>query len=534
MDVKTLQDNLAYYGQEHLLKFWPSLTDEQRTLLYEDLASLDLAEVTDILQHCNITPSEENGKLDELLQPIPSEHHGSLSRTSPDLLDIYRKEGLRQIAEGRVAVLLLAGGQGTRLGVNYPKGMYDVGLPSQKTLYHLQGERIVRLEHLAGELTGKRGSIPWYIMTSEHTMEPTLEFFASHNYFGLRKENIVMFEQGMLPCFTFDGKIIQQSPWKTAKAPDGNGGLYRALRKKEIIDDMERRGIKYIHVYCVDNILVKMADPVFIGYCINKGANCAAKVVEKSFPMEPVGVVCKVAGKYQVVEYSEITPRTAQKRGPDGRLMFNAANICNHFFTFEFLRDVTNSNNLKHHIARKKIPYTNDNGQKVKPDKPNGIKLEKFVFDVFEFTNKFAVWEVLRKNEFSPLKNSDGAEKDTPTTAREDLFDLHRRYLENAGGKIAEVNGHSVSLIHNGSSVYQNGTTNGHGHHNNDGSDTQNNSIKPYSKRVEVCEISPLVTYDGEGLEELVKGKTFVPPVILDFPHEHNFHQNGPTNIRSD
>lgn len=532
MDIKTLQENLARHGQEHLLKFWPSLTPDQRSLLFNDLISIDFDEVTDILQRCNLTPNDENEKLDELLQPIPAELHGKSSRTDPNLLASYRTEGLRQIAEGRVAVLLLAGGQGTRLGVTYPKGMYNVGLPSQKTLYQLQGERIVRLEHLAEEVAGQRGTVPWYIMASKHTMEPTLEFFASHEYFGLRKENVTVFEQGMLPCFTFDGKIILESPWKIARAPDGNGGLYRALRKRGIISDMESRGIKYVHVYCVDNILVKMADPIFIGYCISKGANCAAKVVEKTYPMEPVGVVCKVAGKYQVVEYSEITSRTAQKCNPDGSLMFNAANICNHFFTLDFLRDVTNCNSLKYHIAKKKIPYTNENGQKIKPEKPNGIKLEKFVFDVFEFTDKFAVWEVLRKDEFSPLKNADGAEKDTPTSAREDLFNLHLRYLLNAGGMIADVKENPVSLIPNTSSVCQNGTANGHGHHN--GEHISDDSLKSCIGKTVICEISPLITYDGEGLEEFVKGKIFVPPVILNFQQGHNIHQCGTNNIRSD
>ena len=190
--------------------------------------------------------------------------------------------GLEAVSRGEVGVLLLAGGQGTRLGVNYPKGMYDVGLPSNKSLYQLQAERLARLQEVAAERTGvSGGTVTWYIMASEATKVPTLEYFEKNDFFGLDKKDLVFFEQGTLPCFTFDGKIILNSPGKIAHAPDGNGGLYRALKRENILEDMHGRGIKYLHVYCVDNILVKMADPVFMGYCISRGADCGAKVRDR-------------------------------------------------------------------------------------------------------------------------------------------------------------------------------------------------------------------------------------------------------------
>ncbi|KAG8187945.1 hypothetical protein JTE90_027716 [Oedothorax gibbosus] len=514
-DLEDLRRHLSNHGQDHLLQFWPRLTADQRSQLAQDIGAVDFVDVATAYRDTVVNKqNDEVGNLDAKLEPIPDELHEGVSRCSARQLDEYREIGLREIANGHVAALLLAGGQGTRLGVTYPKGMYDVGLPSHKTLYQLQGERLLKLEELAEKLTGKNGTIPWYIMTSEHTMEPTLEFFANHNYFGLQRENLFVFEQYMLPCITQEGKIILESPFKIAKAPDGNGGLFRALQQRGILEDMIRRGIKYVHVYCVDNILVKMADPVFIGYCISKGANCAAKVVEKVAPTEAVGVVCRVGGKFQVVEYSEISSTTAQKRNADGRLTFNAGNICSHFFTVDFLRQIgSGAKRLKYHIAQKKIPYVGEDGKTVKPLKVNGIKLEKFVFDVFVFSDKFAAWEVHREAEFSPLKNSDDAPKDTPTTARLSLYALHRQFIEDAGGKFDDGKCDSFVSV-----------------------DLQTNDEKKDIEEkspVVTCEISPLVSYAGEGLEELVAGKTFSGPVIINSTRENvtsNRTNNGTCN----
>jgi UDP-N-acetylglucosamine/UDP-N-acetylgalactosamine diphosphorylase len=226
-------------------------------------------------------------------------------------------------------------------------------------------------------------------MTSEHTGEKTKEFFKDHNYFGLDRNNLVLFEQAMQPSLTHEGKLILDQKWKISRAPDGNGGLYRAVGESGILEDMKKRGVECMHIYCVDNILVKMADPIFMGYCYSRRAECGAKVVQKAFPTEAVGVVCKCDGKYQVVEYSEITSVTAEKRNPDGRLTFSAGNICNHYLTVDFMEQLikTHEPQLKYHVAKKKIPYIDTSGQRVSPDKPNGLKLEKFVFDVFEFAS---------------------------------------------------------------------------------------------------------------------------------------------------
>lgn len=519
-DVESLRMRLRPHGQEHLLQFWDQLDEVQRRELVHDIDGIDFAEVNRFFRHTMESSSDEE-KLDERLQPIPSQVLGAITRTNDQQLRHYEDLAMAEISKGRVAALLLGGGQGTRLGATYPKGMYDVGLPSRKSLYQLQGERLVKLQQLARERNGagEGGAITWYIMTSDHTKEPTLEFLRRHHYFGLDEDDVVVFEQGNLPCFTNDGKIILESKSHVAKAPDGNGGLYRALRDQRILEDMDRRGIEYVHVYCVDNILVKMADPVFLGYCLSKGADCAAKVVEKAFPTEAVGVVCQVDGRYQVVEYSEITLSTAQKRNADGRLTFNAGNICNHFFTKSFLKGVISgaeSTTMTHHVARKKIAHVDASGAIVKPDKPNGIKLEQFVFDVFQFAKNFAVWEVLREDEFSPLKNADGADKDTPTTARMALSSLHQRQILAAGGQFVDAEGAKLPLIPSSLNATNDKTALVN--------ETNNNDIqKCGSRRQEplVCEISPLVSYAGEGLDQLVRGKQFCPPLLLSAATEN-------------
>lgn len=453
------------------MQFWDELTLAQQEQLVRDIEELNLNELKHYFDRATTSFSENGIKLDDRLQAIPESKLVSIARTSKEKLNQYRMEGLKQISQGHVAVLLMAGGQGTRLGFPYPKGMYDVGLQSHKTLFRIQAERIQKLEQLAFELTGQCGTITWYIMTSEHTIQPTHEYFVAHNYFGLKKENVILFEQGSLPCFEFDGKIILDEKYRVARAPDGNGGIYRAMKQQGILDDLTKRGVLYLHAHSVDNILIKVADPVFIGYCVQQNADCAAKVVEKSHPSEAVGVVAMVDGRYQVVEYSEISAKTAEMRNSDGRLTFSAGNICNHLFSSAFLHKIGNNyeRELKLHVAKKKIPYIENSGKRITPEKPNGIKIEKFVFDVFEFAEKFVAMEVPRDEEFSALKNADSAGKDCPTTARNDLHRLHKKYIEAAGG-----------IVH--------------------GSE---------------CEISPLVSYAGENLSELVEGKSFTSPVYL-------------------
>jgi len=502
--LTALRLDLTRFDQEHLLNHWSHLSLDQQTELYNELSSLDLEEVTEYFQRTVREMNTAGEKLDDKMEPLDESQCGSVLKSNDRELTGYTNKSLDEIAAGKVGILLLAGGQGTRLGTSYPKGMYNVGLPSGKSLFQLQAERILCLERLAEQRNpGKSGKITWYIMTSASTVQPTKDFFKQYDFFGLRSTNVVIFQQGTLPCFTFSGKIILGEKHKLSRAPDGNGGLYRALRNEGVLKDMKVRGIKYIQLYCVDNILVKVGDPVFMGYCLTKGAECANKVVRKGFPDEAVGITCKVNGHYQVVEYSEITTKSSEARNKDGSLLYGAANICIHFFTIDFLESVVmfNERSLQHHVAKKKIPFVNDDGEIIKPSDPNGIKMEKFVFDVFQFAKNFVVWECERDEEFAPLKNAEGKPDFTPTYCRNSLLALHQKWMRIAGAKLINDQGDEAKQM--GSPAGEN--------NNNDPGDN-NNSEKEYTV---TCEISPLVSYAGEGLRDY-KGKSLQLPVLLN------------------
>ena len=441
-EVIDLREKYTKASQEQVLAFYDEVSVAEKAELYERLTSIDPQNVNQITEMA-LKPAKDDSKEENKLEPLPDLATASLLDSNPEDIKRWYNLGLDLVVEGQVAVVLMAGGQGTRLGSSAPKGCFNIGLPSQKSLFQIQAERIWKIQQLAERRSGKKNIVvPWYVMTSGPTRGPTEAFFEENKYFGLGKDDVIIFEQGVLPCVSNDGKILMESKFKVAVAPDGNGGIYRALLTSNARTDMRKRGIKHIHAYCVDNCLVKVADPVFLGFAASKDVDIATKVVRKRSATESVGLILLKNGKPDVVEYSEIDSSTAEAKDakqPD-ILKFRAANIVNHYYSFRFLETIEEwAHRLPYHIAKKKIPCIDtESGESIKPDKSNGIKLEQFVFDVFPMLDlkKFACMEVKREDEFSPLKNAKGTREDDPDTSKKDILDQGKRWVQNCGGTV--------------------------------------------------------------------------------------------------
>lgn len=452
-----LKEKYAAAKQDHVFTFYDELSSADKASLYEQLANFD-PEHINAITHRATRPSKQQQDEDasDKLEPLPDSATASILDSASEDISKWSTLGLKLISENKVAVVLMAGGQGTRLGSSAPKGCYDIGLPSHKSLFQIQAERIRKVQELAAKESEKeKGSVvvPWYVMTSGPTRGPTESFFKEHNYFGLDSSQVFIFEQGVLPCISNEGKILLESKGKVAVAPDGNGGIYQALVLSGANEDMRKRGVEHVHAYCVDNCLVKVADPVFIGFAATKDVDIATKVVRKRNAKESVGLILSKNGKASVVEYSEIDSATAEATDPKqpDLLKFRAANIVNHYYSFRFLDTITSwSHKLPHHVARKKIPAADlSTGETVKPDKPNGIKLEQFVFDCFPMLEleKFACMEVRREDEFSPLKNAPGTGEDDPETSKRDITEQGQKWVRAAGAVVVADGGVEVSPL---------------------------------------------------------------------------------------
>lgn len=440
-DLESLREKWTAAGQGHCLQFADALDTAAQARLLDQLRSIDPVKASAMYARAK-QPQQDAGAP----EPLADDAIARLATTEQSKRDAWRTCGLEACARGEVAILLLAGGQGTRLGFDRPKGMYDLGLPSRKSLFRLQGERLLALERLSG---APPGAIPWYVMTSAATDRETKDYFRKQSCFGLRASQVFFFEQGVAPAFLDNGTIALETSSRVVVAPNGNGGVYDALQDSGALQDMRTRGILHVYQYCVDNALVKVGDPEFIGFCSSEKADCASKVVPKKGPHEKVGVLARVDGRVRVVEYSEISRDLAERVDLySGRLLFGASHICVNYFSMKFLEKcITLVEKMSLHVAHKKIPHVGE----LKPLTPNGVKLELFIFDTFPFAERFRVLEGSRGDDFAPVKNAPGlGSKDSPDTARELLLARDRRWLAAAGARVGERVEVASSLSYNG------------------------------------------------------------------------------------
>ncbi|MDY3554552.1 UDPGP type 1 family protein [Gemmata sp. JC717] len=352
-----------------------------------------------------------------------------LPRTATPEARAVGEEALRR---GEVAVLLVAGGQGSRLGFDQPKGMYPVGPVSNATLFQVHAEKVLAVSRRYGR------PVPFLVMTSQATHTETEAFFRANNFFGLAPKDVVFFRQGTMPAVDIaTGKILLEAPGKLFLSPNGHGGTLTALRETGTLAQMQGRGIKHVFYFQVDNPLVKVCDPDFLGNHIQAKSEASSKVVYKEQPGEKVGILAVVNGRCAIVEYSDLPAEMAAERAEDGTLRFRAGNPAIHLFDLRFLERVTGTGGLTYHVARKKVPHLDPTtGEFVTPAKENALKFELFIFDALPMADHWVAMETSREEEFAPLKNATGA--DSPETVHRAMSALHASWLRRSGATVSE------------------------------------------------------------------------------------------------
>ena len=401
--MESIMKTLKKYSQEHLLNGYSQLTETKQKELLDQIENTDFELINSLynktkkqvdVQETNITPIEYLDK-DKLNGYYRS----------------FQETGEKAIRSGKLAAVTMAGGQGTRLGHNGPKGTFDIGLDSHKSLFELLSDSLKEQGKKYGVV------IPWFIMTSKENNDATVEFFAKNRFFGYEKnKNIFFFEQGELPMVDTEGKILIGEDGLIKEAADGHGGIYEALVKNGMTKKMRELGVEWLFIGGVDNCLVKMVDPLLMGIAIQKHVSAAGKSVVKANPQEKVGVFCRKNGRPSVVEYTEIPEDMAQATDERGELIYGESHILCNLFNIDAVERM-GSKPLPYHTAFKKATYIDKNGNTVVPDGPNAYKFEAFLFDAFGELDDMAILRVKREEEFAPVKNASGV--DSPETARE-------------------------------------------------------------------------------------------------------------------
>ncbi len=431
-----LRERLERFGQEHVLRWWPELTVEQQERLARQLESVELEELQELYESfCRL------GRLpgisqDELERVRPWGEIVRLPQTEQEQArwEEARRLGEQALRDGRVATLVVAGGQGTRLGFAHPKGLFPIGPVSNASLFQLLAEQVVarsRRHHT---------TIPYLIMTSRATHDETVRFFQEHQYFGLPAETVRFFRQGELPCLdASSGRLLLEAKDRLATGPDGHGGVIQALRRAGLLEWLAERGVDLIFYHHVDNPCVNVCDPAFLGFHLLHKAEMSLKVISKAWPEEKLGTVVELDGRVRVVEYIDLPSEIALRRDADGNLVFWAGSPGIHVFSRSFLeRLAVDGLHLPLHVARKVVPYLNDEGKLVRPEAPNGLKFERFVFDALAFAQQVVAVEADREEEFHPVKNArvDEYTPDTPEKTQKALLEKWRRWLQQVGAEL--------------------------------------------------------------------------------------------------
>ena len=401
---------LKKYNQEHLLNGYEKLEEKKQKQLLNQIMNIDF----ELIKSLYDNTKKENSTNDDKIEPMEYLDKYKLN----DKYKYYENIGKQAIKEGKLAAVTMAGGQGTRLGHSGPKGTYDIGLDSHKSLFELL------CDYLKEEGKKYGVTIPWFIMTSRENNKETVEFFEKNKFFGYQKDkNIFFFIQGELPMVDTEGKILIGEDGLIKQAADGHGGIFLSMKKNGIIYDMKSRGIEWAFIGGVDNVLVNMVDPVLLGLAIDKKVLAAGKSVVKAGPHEKVGVFCKRNGKPSVVEYSEISEEMAEATNENGGLIYGESHILCNLFSVKAIEEIS-KNTLPYHSAFKKAKYLDKDGNLITSDKPNAYKFEAFLFDAFESLDDMAILRVKREEEFAPVKNAEGV--DSPETARKLYKEFHK------------------------------------------------------------------------------------------------------------
>lgn len=404
MTFEEAENLLKTHGQEHVLKGFDQLTPDQQEGLLKQISELNWDVIAKAENHEKI----ETGTL----TPLPALTVAEIEEKK----DAYKETGLEAIRTGKIAACLLAGGMGTRLGLDRPKGELNIGLTHELYLF----EQLVKnLEEVAAEADESsngqyqagqtRVTIPLYIMTSEKNDKDTRAFFKEHEYFGYPEAFVHFFVQEMAAAVDYDGKLLMEGPGRLATSPNGNGGWFSSLARAGYLDDLHKRGVEWINIFAVDNPLQRICTPEFIGATIQSGAESGSKVIAKNDPHEKMGVVCREDGRPSVIEYYEMSEEMAQERNADGSLTYGMGVILNYLFKVEKLEKIMRDR-LPVHVVEKKIPYMKEDGTIVKPETPNGYKFETLVVDMIRLMNNTIPYEVVREKEFAPIKNLHGVD----------------------------------------------------------------------------------------------------------------------------